>query len=203
MTHSNDMVLQEAFGSNEGALLWAKRAALVVAGVLALWIAAKIKIPMWPVPATMQTFVVLSIGAAYGMRLGVATILGYLLIGALGFNVFTNSGTEVGQYGLVYMQGTTGGYLVGFVIASAIMGYLARRGFDRSVLKMGVAMLIGNVVIYAFGIPWLAYLLVDQNGWAQVMAWGLTNFLLVDVLKLALAAVMFPVLWKLIGSART
>lgn len=194
-------VLSEAVFPADGAALWVKRALLVAAGIAAMAVAAKLRIPFWPVPATMQTFVVLSVGAAFGVRLGLATMLGYLLIGALGFDVFTSSSAE--NKGLAYMMGGTGGYLVGFVLATAFLGWAARAGWDRSVGRMALAMLAGNAIIYIPGVAWLAHLYVSDKGWAWVMEWGLTNFVLFDVLKLALAAVLFPALWKLVGRARS
>ena len=194
-----DRVLVETFG-DEGAARVAKQVLLVALGVAALAIAAKIKVPMWPVPATLQTFVVLSIGASYGMRLGLVTLIAYLAGGALGFDVFTGSSAEVG--GLSYMLGATGGYLVGFAVAAGAMGALARAGWDRSVGRMALAMLIGNAIIYLFGVPWMAYLFLEDRGFAWVMQWGMTNFLVFDALKLALAALLFPALWKLVGDAR-
>jgi biotin transport system substrate-specific component len=177
-----------------------KQVLLVVAGILAMWAAAKLRIPFGPVPVTMQTFVVLSVGAAYGQRLGLATMLGYLAVGALGFDVFTSSSAEVN--GLTYMLGATGGYLAGFAVATAVMGVLARRGWDRSVVWMALAMLIGNAVIYAVGLPWFAWLFVEAKGLQWVLDWGILNFLAFDAVKLALAAVLFPVLWKAVGAAR-
>ena len=193
-------VLADVVGPREGSAVWVKRALLVVAGVAAMTLAAKIKIPMWPVPATLQTMVVLSIGAGYGLRLGVVTLLAYLALGALGADVFTGSNAET--YGLAYMMGSTGGYLVGFVVAAAVMGLLARRGWDRSVAWMAGAMLIGNVIIYAFGLPWLAYLFLAEKGAEWVVYYGLTAFLVSDAIKLAIAALAVPALWKLVGSAR-
>lgn len=194
----NDKVLTEAFGPSEGAALRIKQAALVVLGIIALAIFAKIKIPMWPVPITMGTFAVLTIGAAYGPRLGFATILGYMIIGALGFDVFAGSSAEA--YGLTYMMGGTGGYLVGYVLATLALGFAARAGWDRSVLLMAIAMLAGNTLIYLPGLAWLGQL----YGWDQpILAWGLTPFLIGDSLKLALAALALPALWKLVGAART
>lgn len=197
----NSKVLTEAVGPTQGDALLVKQVVMVVLGIAALVLAAKIKFPMWPVPATMQTFVVLSIGAAYGMRLSAITLFGYLAIGALGFNVFTGSSADVN--GLAYMMGATGGYLVGFLVAAVVMARLARLGWDRTVLKMAGAMLIGNVIIYAFGLPWMAYLFLEAKGGAWVMQWGLTNFILFDALKLALAALLLPGLWKLVGDARS
>lgn len=192
-----DKVLTEAFGANEGAARRVKQAVLVVLGIAALAIAAKIKVPMWPVPVTMGTFAVLTIGAAYGPRLGLTTILGYMAIGALGFDVFAGSSAE--KAGLEYMMGGTGGYLLGYVLATLALGFAARRGLDRSVLGMALAMLVGNALIYVPGLLWLGQL----YGWDQpILEWGLTPFLIGDALKLVLAALIVPGAWKLVGRAR-
>ena len=170
---------------------------LVVLGVAALAIAAKIKVPMWPVPITMGTFAVLTIGAAYGPRLGLATMAAYLVIGAFGYDVFAGSSAE--KFGLSYMMGGTGGYLLGYVLATLALGIAARRGMDRSFGGMALAMFVGNVLIYAPGLLWLGHL----YGWDQpILQWGLTPFLLGDAIKLALAALLVPAVWKLVGSAR-
>lgn len=193
----NDKVLSEALAPQQGTALMAKKAVLVVAGILFLAIAAKIKVPMWPVPITMGTFAVLTMGAAYGARLGLVTILGYMLVGALGFDVFAGSSAE--KYGLTYMMGGTGGYLVGYVLAVLALGTFARAGWDRSMPKMAGAMLVGNVLIYVPGLIWLGML----YGWDKpILEWGLTPFLVGDAIKLALAAVIVPAAWKLVGNAR-
>jgi len=194
-------VLAEAVLPREGGALMLKRLALVALGVAALAVAAKIKVPFWPVPVTMQTFAVLTIGAAFGLRLGVATVVAYLAVGALGFNVFTDSSAE--SHGLAYMMGPTGGYLLGFALAAGLLGALARRGWDRSVAWMAVAMLIGNVVIYLPGLAWLGHLFAAEHGWATVLDWGLWPFLLGDAAKLALAALILPAAWRAVGEART
>ena len=196
-TQTPSLTLAEAIFPQTGLALRVKQLVLVVAGITALALAAKIKIPMFPVPMTMGTFAVLSIGAAYGARLGLATILGYMLIGALGFDVFAGSSAEVS--GVTYMMGGTGGYLVGYVLAVLALGALTRRGWDRARGKMALAMLLGNVLIYVPGLIWLTVLYgVD----APILAWGLTPFLLGDVVKLALAALLLPALWILVGRAR-
>ena len=196
-TQTPSLTLAEAIFPQTGLALRVKQLVLVVAGITALALAAKIKIPMFPVPMTMGTFAVLSIGAAYGARLGLATILGYMLIGALGFDVFAGSSAEVS--GVPYMMGGTGGYLVGYVLAVLALGALTRRGWDRARGKMALAMLLGNVLIYVPGLIWLTVLYgVD----APILAWGLTPFLLGDVVKLALAALLLPALWILVGRAR-
>jgi biotin transport system substrate-specific component len=203
-------VLTEAAWPAEGAGLWVRRAVLLVLGVAALTLAAKAAVPLWPspVPITLGTFAVLTIGAAYGPRLGLATILAYLVVGALGFDVFAGSSAETN--GLAYMTGSTGGYLVGYLLAALALGHAARRGWDRSVPGMAAAMIVGNALIYIPGLLWLHHLVADglfdaaayASPWQQTLAWGLTPYLIGDALKLALAALVVPGLWKLVGSAR-
>ncbi len=193
----NNKVLSEVIAPREGLTQLVKNAALVVAGILFLAIAAKIKVPMWPVPITMGTFAVLTMGAAYGARLGLATIIGYMIIGALGFDVFAGSSAE--KYGLTYMMGGTGGYLIGYVLAVLALGTLARAGWDRSAPKMAGAMLLGNALIYVPGLIWLGML----YGWDKpILQWGLTPFIVGDLIKLALAAMILPAAWKMVGRAR-
>lgn len=196
---TNDKTLTEAVWQVEGTQLWIKRIVLVAFGIAALAVFAKIKLPIppSPVPVTMGTFAVLSIGAAYGPRLGLTTILGYMLIGALGYDVFASSSAEAN--GLTYMMGGTGGYLVGYVLATLALGFAARAGWDRSVLGMAAAMIVGTVLIYIPGVAYLGVL----YGWDQpILAWGLTPFLIGDAMKLALAALLLPAAWKLVGKAR-
>ena len=187
----SEMVLVERLGGGSGARGVALRAALVALGVLVLALSAKIAVPMWPVPITMGTFAVLTLGAAYGPGLGLATILAYLGMGALGADVFQGSGGEV--TGLAYMVGGTGGYLAGYALAAVALGLAARHGWDRSVPRLALAMLIGNVLIYLPGLLWLGQI----YGWDQpILAWGLWPFLIGDALKLALAVLVVPALWR-------
>lgn len=167
-------------------------AVLIVLGTLLLTASAKAQVPMWPVPMTMQTFVVLVIGMTYGRHLGVATILVYLFEGALGFPVF--AGTPEKGIGLAYMMGPTGGYLLGFVIATALMGWLAERGWDRTVTWAVAAMTIGTVVQLVPGVAWLANLI----GLEKAIAAGLTPFLVGAVVKIALAAAVLPLAWRMV-----
>ncbi|MCB1338507.1 MAG: biotin transporter BioY [Maritimibacter sp.] len=192
MAITMNKVLGEVFGPTEGTARVAKDVALVLAGIAALALAAKIRVPMWPVPITMQTFAVLTIGAGLGLRLGLITLLGYIALGAAGLNVFTGENA-----GLAYLAGPTGGYLLGFVVAAGAMGLLARRGWDRTVAGMAGAMLIGTAIIYAFGLAGMAYLFLAEKGAAWVLQYGMLNFLVGDALKLALAALVVPGLWKL------
>lgn len=196
----SNRVLSDVFWQVEGDAVWIKRAVLVVLGVAVLAVCAKLKFPIpgSPVPVTMGTFGVLAIGAAYGFRLALVTILAYLAIGALGMDVFAGSSAE--KNGLVYMMGGTGGYLVGYALSAVALGFLAQRGWDRSVIWMALAMLIGNALIYVPGLLWLN---TFAESWAQTFAWGITPFLIGDAMKLALAALLLPALWKLVGNART
>jgi biotin transport system substrate-specific component len=196
-TQTPSLTLAEAIFPQTGLALRVKQLVLVAAGIATLVLAAKIKIPMFPVPMTMGTFAVLSIGAAYGTRLGLATILGYMLVGALGFDVFAGSSAEVS--GLSYMMGSTGGYLVGYVLAVVALGALARKGWDRARGKMALALVLGNALIYVPGLIWLTVLYGLE---APILSWGLTPFLLGDVVKLALVALLLPALWSLVGRAR-
>ena len=192
-------VLADRIWPTEGQSLRVKQILLVVAGIAALTLAAKIKIPIWPspVPITLTTFAVLTIGVAYGPKLGLAAIAGYLLLGAFGWHVFAGSSAEAN--GLAYMMGGTGGYLLGYLLAALLLGFWARRGFDRSVGGIAAGMLIGTLLIYIPGLLWLGHL----YGWDQpIIAWGLTPFLIGDALKLALAALLVPALWRWIGEAR-
>ena len=166
----------------------------VIAGSLLLWASAKVQVPFYPVPITLQTFAVLVIGAAFGWRLALATVALYLAQGAMGLPVF--AGTPEKGIGLAYMAGPTGGYLLGYLPAAAVLGWLAERGWDRNAITMALAMLIGNIVIYVPGLFWLGTVV----GWDKpVLAWGLTPFLLGDLLKLVLAAVLLPAAWQLVG----
>lgn len=197
ITETGLPVLAEVGDEGAGAARLARQAVLVALGVAALTLAAKLKVPMWPVPITMGTFAVLSIGAAYGPRLGLTTILTYMGLGALGADVFANSSAE--SNGLAYMAGPTGGYLVGYVLATMALGALARRGWDRSVGTMALAMLVGNALIYVPGLAWLGHLF----GWETSLLWdGMGKFLIADSAKLALAALLLPALWGVVGRAR-
>ena len=169
----------------------AKSLVLVAFGVATLVLASKIRVPMWPVPVTMQTFAVLVLGAAYGLRLGLITALAWIALGAAGVAVFAGENS-----GLAYLAGPTGGYLAGFAVAMGVMGWLAARGWDRSVFRMAGAMLLGNAVIYLFGLAWMSWLFAAEKGMGWVLQYGMLNFLVGDAVKLALAAMLMPLAWK-------
>ncbi len=167
---------------------------LVVMGTALLALSSKYKVPFYPVPITMQTFVVLALGMAMGWRMAGATMLLYLAEGAAGMPVF--AGTPEKGIGLAYMMGSTGGYLVGFLLAAPLCGWLAERGWDRNPVSTAATMLLGTVVIYVPGILWLGVLF----GWDKpLLEWGLAPFILGDLAKLALAAAVLPLCWHVIG----
>lgn len=179
---------------DNGRLSAVRMVMLAIAGSLLLWVSAKIAVPFWPVPMTMQPFAVMGLGAALGWRLGMATVALYLLEGALGLPVFT--GTPEKGLGLAYMAGPTGGYLIGFVFAAGVTGWLAERGFDRNVVTMVLAMTAGTIVLYGFGLAWLSYLI----GVEKALVFGLYPFVLGDAVKIVLAALIFPAAWKWLSS---
>lgn len=182
--------LAGVFWKEESANRWIRRIALALLGTGLLTLSAKVQVPFWPVPMTMQTMVVLMIGMAFGWRLGAATVLLYLAEGAAGLPVF--AGTPEKGLGLAYMVGPTGGYLVGFVLAAAVTGWLAERGLDRNVLTTAAVMLIGTIAIYLPGAAWLTALI----GFEKALQFGVTPFLLADGAKLVLAACLMPLAWK-------
>jgi len=170
---------------------WVRNVVVVLIGTAFLALSAKISVPFFPVPMTLQTLVVLSIGMLLGPRLGALTIIAYLAQGAMGLPVF--QGTPEKGIGLAYMMGPTGGYLIGFVVAAFVVGLLAQRHWDRSPLSTIAAMVIGNAVIYACGLVWLGSVL----GWDKpILAWGMQPFLVGDFVKILIAAAVLPLLWK-------
>ena len=172
----------------------ARDAVAVLVASVVLTFSAKLQIPFWPVPLTLQTMVVLCLGMVLGPRLGTLAVLAYLVQGAAGLPVF--AGTPEKGIGLAYLLGTTGGYLAGFVPAALVSGLLARRAWDRSVLGTLGAMLVGNAIIYACGLLWLGHVV----GWDKpLLAWGMTPFLLGDLAKILVAAALMPTLWRLFG----
>jgi biotin transport system substrate-specific component len=174
----------------------ARNVLLALVGTLALTVAAKTQIPFWPIPMTMQTFVVLVIGMAYGSRLGVVTVALYLFEGALGLPVF--AGTPEKGIGLAYMMGPTGGYLLGFVVAAWACGCMAERGFDRSPLKSLVAMSVGHALIFTFGFVWLAQLM----GVEKAFMVGVVPFWAATIVKTLLGVIALPLAWKWLAKVK-
>ena len=157
----------------------AMSALMIVVGSILLAVSAKVQVPFFPVPMTMQVLVVLLIGVTLGPRLAGATVAAYLLQGAAGLPVF--AGTPEKGIGLAYMAGPTGGYLAGFFVAAAAVGWMAERGWDRDPLRLLATGIVGLAAIYALGLLWLGVLI----GWDQpVLAYGLWPFLPAEGLKL-------------------
>ena len=167
------------------------QAALVLLGTVLIAISAQIHVPFWPVPMTMQTFVVLIIGATYGWRLGGATVIAYLIEGAIGLPVFAEA-----KAGAQWLVGPTGGYLAGFVLGAIACGYLTQRGLGRTLASALLVFVAGTVVIFALGLAWLSILF----GVEKAIAAGLMPFILSEPTKIALATVLLPACWKLVGS---
>lgn len=159
----------------------ARAAALAIGGTLLLAASAKIQVPFYPVPMTLQTLAVLAIAGVYGARLAAATLALYLVEGLLGAPVFAGAAA-----GLPYMAGPTAGYLVGFLAAAALVGWLAQRGWDRDWPRLIGAMAIGHVVIFAFGFAWLALPLGSEKAWAI----GVAPFYAATLVKTLLAAAL-------------
>jgi biotin transport system substrate-specific component len=164
---------------------------LVALGTALLTLSAKINLPLPYVPMTLQTLVVLMIGAAYGRSLGTSTVLAYLAEGAAGLPVFAG---PVG--GLAPLFGPTGGYLVGFVVAAFLTGWLSERGWDRSVPKLFVAMAVGHIAILALGFAWLAFGL--RLGVDKAWLVGIVPFIAASLIKNALGAALVPALRRLV-----
>ncbi len=164
---------------------------LIVLGVAFIALFAQLRIEIGPVPITGSTFGVLLIAAAYGLNLGVLTIICYLIVGALGLPVFQGF-----TAGLAVLKGATAGYLFGFVISAALVGYLAQRGWDKNFFSTALAMLLGNILIYIPGLAWLNTFAPD---WQTTLQWGLIPFVAGDIIKLLIAAALLPAVWSFLG----
>lgn len=165
---------------------------LAVSGTLLLTLSAKTKVVLGPVDMSLQTLAIFLIAAAFGMRLAVATLLLYMAQGAMGFPVFQS--TPEKGIGIAYMLGSTGGYLAGFVVMAAIVGWAADRGWDRSPFKMFGAVLTAEVVMMAMGFAWLATLIGVEKSWQ----FGVVPFIVPDLIKVALASTLAPAVWALL-----
>lgn len=186
VTHST---LIENWGINS----FVRKLLIALAGSILIAVSSKIQIPFYPVPLTMQTFVILVIGMILGWKWGGFTVTLYLLQGISGMPVF--AGTPVKGIGITYMMGPTGGYLLGFLVAVIVVGYLAeKKGWDHSLILTFLAMVTGNLVIYTLGILWLGNLI----GWDKpVLELGVYPFLLGDLFKILLATFLIPFLWRI------
>lgn len=164
-------------------------AALIVAFSAFVALTAQVSLPLLPVPLTLQTLGVLFTGAVLGSRRGALAMLLYLAEGAVGLPVFAG-----GASGVAYMLGPTFGYLVGYVVAAGIVGLLAERGWDRRLVWAALAMVVGNLVIYALGVAWLTIILGDLG---TALVQGMLIFIIGDLIKIVVAALALPGGWAL------
>lgn len=183
--------------------------ALVGSALIAGMAQLSFHLPFTPVPITGQTLGVLLVGAAYGPGLGAATLGLYLFWGVVGLPVFAPNATGSHDTGLAVLRATsfTGGYLWGFVFAAAVVGWLARRGWDRSFRSSIGAMLLGSIAIYSAGVPWLYHALPPTIEGTPVtletaLSFGLYPFIIGDTLKLLVAAGLLPLAWRLFDHLR-
>lgn len=168
--------------------------ALILSGAVLTAYAAQLVIPMWPVPITAQTLAVLLVGSVLGATRGAISLIAYFSMGALGLPVFS-AATSLSF-------GPTFGYLIGFVAAASVVGWLSERGWHKSVSGVLGSFAIANAIIYLFGLPWLAFILGNlgvANDIAAVATAGLLPFIVGDVLKMMLAAALLPIAWKFFG----
>jgi len=171
--------------------------ATVVLGTLLITICAKINVPVWPVPVTLQSFAIATLAAAFGLRIGVATVALYLLEGALGLPVFATGG------GLAYLVGPTGGFLLGFLVLAAIIGYATDRGASGKPLTLFAVMVGAEALLLVLGFVWLLTL-SGQAGWVDqnnvvgsAFAGAIQPFVIWDILKMALAALTVTGIWTM------
>lgn len=176
--------ISQLWPSADRALTAPRAVLLVVAGTLALWASAKLQVPFWPVPATLQTLAVVMIGALYGSWLGTATIAAYVAEGAAGLPVF--AGTPEKGIGLAYMTGPTGGYLIGFLLAAFLIGQIVESGLARSLPAIALSVVASHAVVHVFGLIWLSSFI----GVSQAVAAGYTPFILSDLVKIALSTML-------------
>ncbi len=173
--------------------------ALIAAGSILIAISAQLAVwmPFSPVPVTGQTFAVLMIGALFGARRGGLCVLAYVVEGAAGLPVGAG-----GIGGTIWLLGPTGGYLVGFIAAAVLVGYLAEHGWDRKVWTTIIAMLVGNICIYSFGTAWLAVLVIAGKmpvAMSDLFKVGVYPFIAGDVAKTILSAILLPAGWKVLN----
>ena len=174
-------------------------ATFIVGGTLFIAALAQIAIPVpgSPVPVTGQTLAVYLIGTTYGARLGFATFATYLLAGIAGAPVFAAS-TGATNHGLARITGATGGYLIGMLIASLVLGALADRKADQKFKTSFPALTLGSAIVFAFGLTWLKYSL--DLSWAKTISSGLTPFIFGEILKIAITATSLPLIWRKIAN---
>ena len=185
----NNSTLVHLFLSTYKINTYYKNIVLVLFGTLLLAVSSKIQVPFWPVPMTMQTFIVFIIGMSYGWKLALSTLIAYLLEGALGLPVFAKGG------GLLYLIGPTAGYLYGMAIAAGVIGFLAERGYNDSYIKSLISLIIGTIIIFVLGVGYLGSVI----GYDKALVGGLYPFMPSEFFKIGLAVVLIPSITRYIN----
>jgi len=185
----NNTTLINSLLSTYNVNTYIKNISLVLFGTLLLALSSKVQVPFWPVPMTMQTFIVFIIGMAYGWRLAFFTLVVYLAEGALGLPVFAKGG------GLLYLAGPTAGYLYGMTVAAAVIGFFAELGYNGSYFKSLISLIIGTIIIFLFGVGYLGSII----GYDKALAGGLYPFIPSEFFKIGLAVVFIPSITRYIS----
>jgi len=161
---------------------------LVLAGAALVTVLAQVAIPLWPVPITGQTLGVLLVGSTLGWARGAISMALYAVLGLVGLPVYSD-----GSHGATVLFGATGGYIIGFIVSAALVGWLAERQWDRKILKALVTFVAGSVVVFAIGLPWLAVVL--HTDLPTTLQYGLYPFIIGGLIKAAIAAGLLPLAW--------
>jgi len=172
---------------------WLSDIALVVAGTALVAVLAQVAIPLWPVPVTGQTLAVLLVGASLGAARGAASLSLYAILGAVGLPIYSDSSS-----GWSVLLGPTGGYIIGFIVSAAVVGWAAERSWDRGWYKPIITFIGGSLVVFAIGLPWLAVSLGQlglPNDLQSVLIAGFYPFIIGGLIKAAIAAALLPALW--------
>ena len=185
----NQTTLIHSILSNYKINIYLKNIALILFGTLLLALSSKVQVPFWPVPMTMQTFIVFIIGMAYGWKLAISTLVVYLIEGAMGLPVFAKGG------GLLYLTGPTAGYLYGMTVAAGIIGFFAELGYNQSYFKSLISLLIGTFIIFLLGVGYLGSIV----GYDKALAGGLYPFIPSEFFKIGLAIVLIPSITRYIN----
>ncbi len=163
---------------------------MIISSVVFLAVMSNIRVPLWPVPVTMQTFGIFMISFFFGSKKGTISILTYLLAGVLGFGVFSGE-----KAGITAFLGPTGGYLIGFIFMAYFTGKMIEKGYGKTKNSVLLCMITGEAILYSFGLSWL-WLFLGKPGIITLLMAGLVPFIIGDALKIAVAMYMFPKVWN-------
>jgi biotin transport system substrate-specific component len=184
---NNSILINQIFPTN-GISTYIKNIVLILFGSFLLAVSSKIQVPFWPVPMTMQTFVVFLIGMSYGWKLSFLTLVAYIIEGALGLPVFATGS------GLAYLMGPTAGYIYGMLLAVIVIGFLSEKGFSNTYFMSLISLLIGSVIIFTLGVIYLGSII----GYDKAISFGLLPFIPSELFKIALAVALIPSISKFI-----